>query len=156
MHDEDSGNIALIEKLYTSFAKLDAEGMASCYHKDIHFLDPAFGNLHNEEVSKMWEMLIKRSKGNLEITYSDIWIDEDYGGAKWTAKYKFGSRTVINHVIARFKISDGKIIEHSDDFNVWKWSRQALGPIGWLFGWSGFVANSIRKKSRKLLEEYQV
>jgi len=154
MPEKDVDYKSIIEKFYTSFAQLDAKGMASCYHENIHFLDPAFGNLRGEEASKMWEMLIKRSKGNLAVTFSDVWAEDGYGGASWTAEYKYENRPVINQVKAHFKFSEGKIIEHNDVFNVWIWSRQALGPMGWLLGWTGFVANGIRKKSRKLLEDF--
>ena len=66
LHDYE----ALIGSFYSSFSNLNRAGMTKCYHRDIHFLDSAFGNLHGEDVSKMWEMLIARSKGNLEISFS--------------------------------------------------------------------------------------
>jgi|TARA_Y100000385_G_C13104310_1_gene646571 predicted alpha-1,6-mannanase (GH76 family) len=147
LHDYE----ALIGSFYSSFSNLNRAGMTKCYHRDIHFLDSAFGNLHGEDVSKMWEMLIARSKGNLEISFSDIWVDENYGGAKWVAKYKFGNRPVTNFVTARFKFSEGKILEHSDHFDLWKWSRQAIGPIAYLIGWTGFFQKRLRAKFRNSL-----
>lgn len=38
----------LITKFCTAFKNLDAEAMAECYHEDIVFTDPAFGNLQGE------------------------------------------------------------------------------------------------------------
>ena len=35
----------LITTFYDSFARLDTATMASCYHEDIIFEDPAFGKL---------------------------------------------------------------------------------------------------------------
>lgn len=151
MKEGDSEHLKLINKFYTSFSLLKADEMNECYHPEIHFLDPAFGNLHNEDVSKMWKMLIERSKGKLDISYKDVWADSEYGGAKWTAKYKFGSRQVVNVVQARFRFSEGKIIEHSDHFDVWKWGRQAIGPIAYLIGWTGFFQKRLRSKFRNTL-----
>jgi hypothetical protein len=38
----------------------------------VKFRDPIFGSLNANEVSKMWEMLIIRSSGNLKIKLSDV------------------------------------------------------------------------------------
>ena len=38
---------------------------------------------------------------------------------------------------------DGKIIKHTDIFDLWEWSKQALGVSGYLLGWSGFMKNKI-------------
>ena len=35
-------NAELLNKFYTAFANLDAETMASCYHENAEFDDPAF------------------------------------------------------------------------------------------------------------------
>ena len=47
----------LITKFYESFTNLDAEGMASCYHPEIVFEDPAFGKLEGSRAANMWRML---------------------------------------------------------------------------------------------------
>ena len=49
------------------------------------------------------------------------------------------------------RFRDGKIIEHTDDFDLWKWSRQALGIKGWLLGWSEFVQKKIRNSAQDSL-----
>ena len=53
---------ALINNFYSSFQKLDYNGMNSCYSDDIVFFDPVFGLLRKEEVKAMWEMLCKNAK----------------------------------------------------------------------------------------------
>ena len=68
-------NEALITKFYTAFANSDAKTMAECYHPKVHFIDPAFGLLKEEQVSKMWEMLLLKSKGNIKIEFSDVKAD---------------------------------------------------------------------------------
>lgn len=149
-------NTELIEKFYKSFSIGDADHMISCYHEKIVFTDPAFGTLHGSEVANMWRMLIENSKGNLNITFSDVRADEKKGEANWVAKYVFSKtgKKVINKIHAQFEFEDGKIIRHIDRFNLWKWSSQALGWKGLLFGWTPMVKNKINHQAKSQLNKY--
>jgi ketosteroid isomerase-like protein len=42
----------LIETFYRAFAALDAEAMAACYHDEVTFEDPAFGQLQGEQADR--------------------------------------------------------------------------------------------------------
>ncbi len=149
-------NQELITHFYTSFASGNAEAMAECYHDDILFNDPAFGTLKCEEVGNMWRMLLERSKGDLKISFSEVKANETSGSAKWEARYTFGQtgRKVINRISAEFKFENGKIIRHTDHFNMWKWSRQALGFKGLLLGWTPLITKAVQKQTNKLLKSY--
>jgi ketosteroid isomerase-like protein len=149
-------NAALIERFYASFARKDAEGMAACYHQDIIFRDPVFGELRGDRARDMWRMLAARAK-NLTIETSGIEADERAGKARWIATYTFGKtgRRVRNVIDARFEFSDGKIARHEDTFPLWAWSRMALGPVGTLLGWTPMVQAKIRKDALKGLDAYQ-
>lgn len=146
----------LINKFYTAFSNSDFEKMASCYHENIQFEDPAFGILHGESVSKMWQMLIERSKGNIQITFSDVTADDFHGSARWIASYNFSqtNRKVVNVIDAKFEFQDGLIVKHTDYFDLYKWSKQALGWKGFLLGWTNFMKNKIRETAQKSLEIY--
>ena len=62
----------LLESFYSAFNELDAETMASCYHPEIVFQDPAFGVLKGERAMNMWRMLCESQKGKeFKITYSN-------------------------------------------------------------------------------------
>ena len=150
MHPNDS----MILRFYEAFANGDARTMAECYHPQITFNDPAFGELQGEEVGKMWRLLIDRSRGGLKITYGNIQADENSGSADWRADYVFSAtgRRVTNRIQAQFEFRDGLIIRHIDHFDLWRWARQAIGWKGWLLGWSGFFRNRLQKGTRKLLE----
>ena len=149
-------NSELVSKFYEAFANSDSRAMAECYHENIMFKDPAFGQLKGERAGKMWEMLLSRAKGELKVEFSDISADEETGNALWVATYFYGpkKRKVINHVSASFKFKEGKIIEHVDDFDTWKWSKQAIGLPGYLLGWSGFMKNKIQKTTNGLLDKF--
>lgn len=149
-------NSLLIQKFYSAFQKLDYTTMQSCYDDNILFSDPAFGLLEGVEARAMWEMLCKNAK-DFSLTFSNIeLIDEEYATCQWVATYTFSrtGRKVVNHIKAYMRIQQGKITEHTDHFNMWKWSRQALGLSGWLLGWSRFMHHQIRTNARKSLDRF--
>lgn len=135
----------LINTFYTCFEKADSEGMIRCYHDDIRFEDPAFGVLHGTDAKKMWRMLVRPG---IQITFSDVRSNTATGSVNWIAEYEFGQskRHVINRIHAEFEFKDGKIIKHTDHFNFWKWSRQALGISGLLLGWTPWMQKKVRTK----------
>lgn len=146
----------LIEKFYTSFSILDSETMAQCYHPDIVFNDEAFVNLRGQEPGMMWKMLIERSKGNLNIRFSNIRIDGNKGSADWVAEYIFSAtgRKVENHIHANFDFKDGLIYHHNDTFNLHRWASQAFGFKGWLLGNFGFFRKKVQQTARLSLDKY--
>lgn len=147
-----SSNDDVIVRFYESFAAGDAEGMASCYHADIHFHDPVFQDLNGPEVMKMWRTLLGRS-ADIKITLGDHQAEGDAGTGHWSAVYTFSQtgRVVHNEIDAAFVFKDGLIIDHVDRFDLWKWSRMALGLPGVLLGWSPIVQGKIRRQSAALL-----
>ena len=149
-------NQQLIQQFYEAFEAGDADKMISCYHPDIEFEDPAFGRLKGKEVGSMWRMLLERGKGNIHIACSDIQAGEISGSAHWEAKYPFSKtgRQVHNKIDATFTFKDGKIIRHTDVFDLWKWSSMAMGMPGKLLGWTPFFKNKIRQTSKGLLKKY--
>lgn len=152
-----TANEKTLVKFYSAFANANASTMSECYHPDIAFRDPVFGLLKGANVSKMWKMLIEGSKGVLKIDVSDIKADEYVGSAQWTASYTFSktNRKVVNVIQARFHFKDGLIIKHTDDFDIWKWSKQAFGIKGVLFGWTGYMHRKIHEKAVSSLKKYK-
>ena len=149
-------NRQTIKKFYTSFQQLDAESMTALYHPEATFEDPVFGKLNREEVVAMWQMLIERSKGNLQIEFSDIITSEEKGTAEWIATYLFSAtnRNVRNVIQAEFEFKDGLIYKHKDTFDLWKWSKMALGWKGVLLGWSFILKNKIRSQAKNSLIKF--
>jgi len=143
-------------KFYTAFANADASTMCECYHSKIVFRDPIFGLLKDNNVCQMWKMLIKKSKGNIKIELSNVKVDEHIGSAQWVATYNFSktNRKVVNVISAQFHFKDGLIKKHTDDFDIWNWSKQAFGITGSLFGWTGFFQKKIQKQARLSLKKY--
>lgn len=145
----------LIERFYTAFATRDAESMIACYHPQVRFGDPVFGDLDAREVSGMWRMLCERAQ-EFSLEFSDVSVDGDVGSAHWEARYLFSAtgRRVHNVIDASIRFANDKIIEHRDVFNFYRWSRQALGLPGILLGWTSAVHNKVRGQARSGLDEY--
>ncbi len=150
-------NLQLINTLYAAFQAGDAETMAACYHDQATFSDPAFGLLENGEVRDMWRMLLERSGGNLQITCDQAEADGDTGSASWEVRYPFSKtgRMVHNRINARFRFAEGKIIEHHDEFDLWRWSGMALGLPGKLLGWTPFFQQKIKQTALASLRKWQ-
>lgn len=151
-----NSNEVLIAKFYNAFAQGDVKTMIECYHTEVHFTDPVFGLLKKEQVFQMWTMLLSRSKGGIDIKFSDVKADEHSGSANWIATYHFSksNRRVINKVAAQFIFKDGRIISHTDHFDLWKWSKQAFGLTGYLIGWTGFFQKKINQEAIVSLEKF--
>ena len=63
-------------------------------------------------------------------------------------------RKVINEIESRFEFADGKIVRHRDHFDLWKWSRQALGLRGGLLGWAAFFQEKVRLQASRNLQKF--
>lgn len=147
---------SIIIKFYTAFAEDNIDEMVGCYHEDITFEDPAFGVLHGEEVTAMWQLLNERAKTPPNITFNQVEADDDSGSANWHADYKYGpmQRPVSNRINAKFKFKDGKIIDHRDQFDLWTWSQQALGLSGYLLGWAPFFKKKMNSQTKAMVDKY--
>ncbi len=146
----------IINQFYNAFAQGNAKAMNKHYAEKVCFKDPAFGSLKNERVKFMWLMLLSQKRDDTSITYEIIEVSENTAIVKWVAKYQFGpkERKVINHVTSELCLENQKIVEHYDDFNLWRWTRQALGIPGLLFGWSSFMRQKIQKQLNKRLDRF--
>jgi len=145
----------LIHTFYSSFQQKNWKGMGECYLDDAFFYDPVFGNLEGGRVKAMWEMLLTNAK-DLELTYANIRSEDGYGSCEWTATYTFGPghRRVTNKVRAYFAFDGGRIAEHQDEYGLWRWSAQALGLRGLLFGWTSPAQQKIRRMARARLDGF--
>jgi len=149
-------NKELITSFYEAFQRLDGKAMADHYHELAYFSDPVFKNLSTEEAGAMWQMLIDRSKGELDIQFHSVEETEDTATCIWEARYAFSQtkRRVHNVIKSKMTFEEGKIILHEDQFDFWKWSRMALGISGVLLGWTPFLKDKVRAMARNGLNDY--
>lgn len=145
----------VIDRFYSAFAARDASVMASCYADGARFSDPVFPELDTPRVRAMWAMLLERGK-DLSITYRVERADAHTAVCSWHAHYTFSTtgRKVHNIVRSEFELKDDLIVLQNDDFDTWRWSRQALGIKGLLLGWSPLVRNKVRETAAASLARY--
>ena len=149
-------NAEIITAFYIAFSRGDAAAMTAYYHPEVIFRDPVFGELRGERARRMWEMLLSRRTDTTTITFGNVRPTAQGGTAEWTAEYPFGKakRRVVNQITTDIRIRGGKITEHTDTFDLWRWSRQAIGPAGYLLGWTDYLQQKIRTTATERLDTY--
>lgn len=148
----------LLINFYEAFQKLNAEAMVACYHPDVVFEDPAFGELHGKRANNMWRMLCESQKGKeFKLTYSNVEANQNTGSVLWESFYTFSktNKKVHNVIQAQFKFKDGKIIEHIDEFDLYDWSKQAFGVRGRILGKTLFFKNKLKHRANFLLTNFE-
>lgn len=145
----------LITQFYTAFKNRDYATMAACYHPDVEFSDPVFTDLKRKHVSAMWHMLVSAGK-ETKVTFSDVRADGNEGSCNWEARYPYGEqkRPVHNVIHSTFEFRDGKIVKQTDVFDLRRWLGMALGPVGQLLGWTGFLNGKVRKIGAVRLQKF--
>ncbi|EMY27970.1 SnoaL-like domain protein [Leptospira interrogans serovar Australis str. 200703203] len=141
----------ITKEFYEAFQKKDATKMGTLYSDSVIFNDPVFTNLNATEVRGMWQMLISRGK-DLELKFGEIQSEGDTGKVTWEAYYTFSKtgKKVHNVIQAELVCKDGKIVKHTDQFGFYRWSRQALGLPGLLFGFYLFSKTKLEQKLEKV------
>lgn len=135
----------LLTRFYEAFGRRDHATMAACYAPSAQFSDPVFPDLQGPQVSAMWRMLCTRAT-DLRIEASRIVADAERGSAHWEAWYRYSAtgRPVHNVIEASFTFDAGLIRAHRDRFDLYRWTRQALGLKGLLLGWAPPTQRAIR------------
>ena len=146
----------LINTFYEGLAARDGDAMVSCYHDRVVFEDPAFGELQADDACAMWQMLCS-SDTDLSVRHTILDVGESTATVNWIADYTFTSsgRAVTNNVTANLRFEDGKVIDHRDEFDFWKWSSQALGLPGKLLGWSPMLKSKVLSTTRSNLDAFR-
>jgi ketosteroid isomerase-like protein len=150
-----SEQVDLIKNFYQAFHQRDWQTMANSYAADARFHDPVFQDLDATQVRAMWRMLLERAQ-NLQVELKKVDSQDEIIQAIWEARYIFAKtgHPVHNQVTACFSFQQGKILTHVDDFDLWRWSAQALGWPGRLLGWTSFLRSKIRHQAQGQLNRY--
>lgn len=149
-------NAHLIDGFYRAFAVNDHVAMARSYSDAATFSDPVFPALDAAQLRAMWRMFCE-SDNEIAVAHYDVDADDRRGTARWEAIYEFPptGRRVHNKIDASFEFSDGLITRHRDAFDLYRWTRMALGPLGTVVGWSPIVQNRVRGQAAARLKRFQ-
>jgi SnoaL-like domain len=157
----------VVTRFFDAFAQSDWQTMARCYHDKASFSDPIYPDLREERIVYMWHQLLggaqqsgakskpKKTLGleQLKLEYRILFGDERKAQVGWTATYVVGGRSVSNEVLSTLAIWDDKIVRHVDEYNFWRWSRQALGLTGLAFGAMPWYQRSVQRSAQSRLDQ---
>ncbi|MEZ4307235.1 MAG: nuclear transport factor 2 family protein [Polyangiaceae bacterium] len=147
---------AVIAGFYEAFSRRDFRGMACSYDPSIEFTDSIFGTLRGKRALAMWAMLTS-SGTDLTVQASQIRADGAEGHAHWDAEYTFPflvfRNHVDNHIDATFELRDGKIIRHTDVFDLQRWMGLALWPLGGVIS-EDTIRGSVQERLDKFIAEH--
>lgn len=147
--------MGVAERFFEAFMVRDHYTMGLLYAEHATFSDPVFPLLNARGARVMWKMLLTRAE-DLGIEVKVIEDSPAHASVDWVAHYTFGAtgRPVVNRVHTEMALSNGRIVRQVDTFNLWRWSRQALGARGWLLGWTPLVRDRIRAQAAHSLREF--
>lgn len=154
-----------LETFYNAFRMLDAARMEACYAPAARFDDPVFSLHGRERIGGLWRMLcegiVAQGRADWRLDFDDLVVHGEgetcVGHAHWEPRYRFGptGRRVHNVIDATFTFdADGLILAHRDEFDLWRWSRQAIGLRGVLLGWMPWFAGQTRAAGMRRYERW--
>lgn len=148
-------NAEVIRRLYTALQRLDGDAMAACYHPEATFSDPVFAELHGAQVGMMWKMLCRRAR-DFTAEFGQVTATDDGGSADVVARYRYTktNRMVQNVIHAEFEFLDGFILRQRDEFDLKRWMRMALGPMGTLIHALPPLRARVRKTAAEALAKF--
>ena len=147
---------ATVRAFYDAFGRGDATAMNACYATDIVFTDPVFATIEGDRPRAMWTMLCAALR-DFSLTYEIASVAGDVAVVDWIASYTYTAtgRPIRNIVRSTLTVHDGRIVRQTDRFDLWRWSAQALGPVGTLLGWSPQIRQRIRATAAARLAAFE-
>ena len=113
------------------------------------------------KIDRMFELSARKIRALARREQHTVRIDtedDDRGSAHWVARYTFAQtgRPVVNDVRSIFRFDTaGLIVDQQDDFDFWRWARQALGRRGLLLGWTPVLQHGVRDRAMAGLEAFR-
>lgn len=136
---------------FIALAQRDWEAMGACYHEGARFNDQVFHQLDAREVRAMWKLTLSDAV-DMRVTFSILEENAGGGRVRWNAWYTDADgRRVHNFVTSTFVLKDGLILRQDDEFDFWRWSRQALGFPGLILGWTTWLRGRVRDRAMSRL-----
>jgi hypothetical protein len=109
----------------------------------------------------MFRPLAVARRGLMLVAVSDARIIEVLGGLEccfWSGRTTathppfavmliMTKRFKLGHYLlcTSFKLRQGLLVKHRDTFELWRWTRLALGPAGMLPGWRTLLQGEVRR-----------
>ncbi|CAN5553097.1 hypothetical protein BH11MYX1_BH11MYX1_14690 [soil metagenome] len=123
--------LATANTFYAAFAARNAATMRSHYAPTVAFHDPLFGSLRGDQVMLMWTTIMPAANPFQIVPSAATTPTLRSDGAwsvqvTWDAHYGLGGRSIHNTSKTTLVIKDDKIIEQRDEWDLDRWTAQAL------------------------------
>lgn len=154
-------NEKLIQCYLQALQQQDLPTMQMCYHKSITYEDDLFRELKKGDVPAMWEMRFAENPV-WEVEFKDIQASNDWGRVHWTLTYGHtkNGKPKRRHIVARFTFYEGKILYHSDAFNLYNWVKENQGAwwrfLIWFSPLQYFLRAGAHRKLQRFKETHQL
>lgn len=143
-----------LHRFFTALAARDTQGMLNCYAHGVRFEDPLFNLSGEREIMGMWALLFKADVWALE--FHTVKTLNNHGSVRWEATFRYTptGKVVYNGVYSQFYFDDdGLILSQRDNFDFWRWARQAYGFMGLMIGWTPLMWDHAREQAEVSLQE---
>lgn len=154
-------NEKLIHCYLRALRERDLQTMQMCYHGSITYEDDLFRELRKEEVGAMWEMRFGENPV-WEVEYREVEASNVWGRAYWTLTYGHSKsgKPRRRHIVARFTFYEGKILYHSDAFNLYNWVKETQGAwwrfLVWFSPFRYFLRAGAHRRLKRFQETHQL
>jgi hypothetical protein len=144
-----------IETYFDAFSKGDYRTMRSLCDPKITFNDPVYTSLQGKSVFALHHFMAER-RICPTITIRSISEKGNRVKVKWTNEYEYATyKTHISiDVRSIFHFEHTSIISQTDQYNLWKWSKMALGFTGTYLGWTPMFRSTLRRSSQQSLATF--
>ncbi len=150
----------IVTQFFEAFAKHDWRSIARCYHDKASYSDPLFPDLRGERIVYMWYQMLgtagakqTHSMNDLNLEYRILFGDERKAQVEWTANYVYAGRYVRIEGLTTLAIWDDKIVRHVNEYNFWRWIRQAKGLTGLVFGGLPAYQRNVQRSAQSLVDQ---
>lgn len=148
-----------LERFFTALANRDAQGMAACYAYGARFEDPVFELQGHREIMGRWSLLFDHPAPAADVwtlSFHSLHTLHNRGNARWEPTFVHlpTGRVVHNIVYSQFNFDDdGLITLQRDNFDFWRWARQAYGFLGLMMGWTPLLWDQARTQAHISLQD---
>ena len=140
-----------IRDFYAAFARKDGDAMAAAYAPDVHFRDPAFGDLHGEEPGAMWRMLTGRSEDlEIELVEHDD-VERSLAGALHVQHRPPRGQRRARQLQVRRRGQDHRAHRR---VRLLRLGAPGARPGRPALGWTPIIKGGVRKKASAQLDEF--
>lgn len=144
-------HVNIVKEFYEALSTGDFHAIQSFYSPEATYQDEIV-TLKGNEVFSHWFMMCREDfKTKAELI--EIKENQNIVTTKWTIDYLLvpTGRRIFLEEEGYFYFNDGVIAAHRDKFDIYSFTKQGFGMLGYLIGWTSWAQNRLRKQAKKTI-----